>query len=524
VTSTDATVREVGDLDPSPPPPPGPSRPGRGRALAFTAGVAALCALVFWLAHESLVDDAYITLAYARNVAVDLHWGLTPQQVSNTATAPGNVLLLAAVTALTDLFGDVRPVLALGIVCVLCGAAIGWGWARVGHALRLPWWAGAAGAALVVLNPFLVSALGLEVLPTAAVLVLLLTAAVEQHRRYGPLAFGLLGGLAVLIRPDLVVFVGVLALFTPAVLRKLYVAVPAALLVGAPWYVWSWFHFGSAVPDTFVIKTLQRSFDGVNFANGPFVMFADRPWLVLVAFVPAVLGAVLTLVCVLAAPLRLPRLRGTAAPIGLGVGAALYYAAYCVLTVPPYHWYYVPPMIGLTTAGAALAGRLAARADGTPTRAVAVPFAGAAGVLVAATVALLGMQGAPWVTPPVFGNWAVTPDYARAGVAIGERVGDDVVRNPGEIGVLAYFCRCAMVNDFTDRGVIVPLVQQRIDRAGPILRPLLELNYRNLDRTRLPLQARYELRYEPGPGAGPDVWSVWAPGRGDGHLRLVPLD
>ncbi|MGE0298863.1 MAG: hypothetical protein AB7R99_19505, partial [Pseudonocardia sp.] len=195
MTSTDATVREVGDLDPSPPPPPAPPRIGRGRALAFTVGVAALCALVFWLAHESLVDDAYITLAYARNVAVDLHWGLTPQQVSNTATAPGNVLLLATVTALTGLFGDARPVLALGIVCVLCGAAIGWGWARVGHALRLPWWAGAAGAVLVVCNPFLVSALGLEVLPTAAVLMLLLTAAVEQHRRYGPLAFGLLGGL-----------------------------------------------------------------------------------------------------------------------------------------------------------------------------------------------------------------------------------------------------------------------------------------------------------------------------------------
>lgn len=520
MTSTDTTVREVGEHEqPSPPRPAAPPRPGRRRTLAFVAGVAALCGLVFWLAHDSLVDDAYITLAYARNVAVDLHWGLTPQQVSNTATAPGNVLLLAAATALTGLFGDARPVLALGLVCVLCGAAIGWGWARVSAALRLPWWAGAAGAALVVGNPFLVSALGLEVLPTAAVLMLLLTAAVERRA----LAFGLLGGLAVLVRPDLVVFVGVLALLTPAVLRRLHVAVPAALLVGAPWYVWAWFHFGSAVPDTFVIKTLQRSFDGVDFANGPFIMFADRPWLVLVAFGPAVLGAALTAACALAAPLRRPRLRGTAAPIGLGLGAAAYYAVYCILTVPPYHWYYVPPMIGLTIAGAVLAGRLAAREDGTPTRAVSVPAAGAAGVLVAATAALLGMQGAPWVTPPVFGNWAITPDYARAGVAIGERVGDEVVRNPGEIGVLAYFCRCAMVNDFTDRGVIVPMVEQRIERAGPLLRPVLELNYRNLDRTRQPLAARYELRYEPGPGAGPDVWPLWAPGRGDGHLRLVPL-
>ena len=119
---------------------------------------------------------------------------------------------------------------------------------------------------------------------------------------------------------------------------------------------------------------------------------------------------------------------------------------------------------------------------------------------------------------------ATSADYARVGTEIGDRVGDDVVINFGEIGTLAYFCECAMVNDFTDRGVLVPLVDRRIAESGPVGSWLLRLNYHNLDRTQTPLPADYELRYAPGPGAGPDVWQIFAPGgRGTGHLTLVPL-
>ena len=35
---------------------------------------------VFFVARNGLVDDAYITLSYVRNVAEHLHWGMIPRR------------------------------------------------------------------------------------------------------------------------------------------------------------------------------------------------------------------------------------------------------------------------------------------------------------------------------------------------------------------------------------------------------------------------------------------------------------
>src|SRR3954466_8147400 len=85
-------------------------------------------AVVVYVAHRGLVDDAYITLSYARNVAEHLHWGMIPAEESNTATSPLNVILLAIATWITAVTGALRPVLALGIVTAVLSAAMA-GWA-----------------------------------------------------------------------------------------------------------------------------------------------------------------------------------------------------------------------------------------------------------------------------------------------------------------------------------------------------------------------------------------------------------
>ena len=54
--------------------------------------------LVFLLVSGHLIDDAYITLSYAKNLAFHGHWGLIEDGTANTATSPLNVLVLAAVT------------------------------------------------------------------------------------------------------------------------------------------------------------------------------------------------------------------------------------------------------------------------------------------------------------------------------------------------------------------------------------------------------------------------------------------
>ncbi|NBH03417.1 hypothetical protein GTY80_09150, partial [Amycolatopsis sp. SID8362] len=110
--------------------------------------------------------------------------------------------------------------------------------------------AGVLGVALVLLNPFVLSAIGLEVLLIPAVLLVLTVVALEGRVRW----FGVVAGLAVLTRIDLVVFVVVIALSAPAIRRRLLPAAGFAVLTAAPWFLVSWIVFGSFVPDTLAIK------------------------------------------------------------------------------------------------------------------------------------------------------------------------------------------------------------------------------------------------------------------------------
>ncbi|WP_254897332.1 hypothetical protein [Amycolatopsis sp. Hca4] len=114
----------------------------RGRWLPVFGAV--LAAALFLVVRGSLTDDGYITLAYAKNLAVHGEWGIIPGSPANSATSPLNVLLLAALTLVTRVAGGPHPVVALGILTVLCGGALGWAWQRIGRKVALPTAAGAS--------------------------------------------------------------------------------------------------------------------------------------------------------------------------------------------------------------------------------------------------------------------------------------------------------------------------------------------------------------------------------------------
>jgi hypothetical protein len=218
-------------------------RAPRDLPLLVAAGIAA--ALAYLLVHRSLVDDSYITMTYARNLAFHLHWGLVPGETANSATSPLNVLLLAAITVVVR-----DPILAVGVLFVVTVVLTARWLAGLSDQLSLsratPW----IGTALLLPSPLLLSTVGLESYLGIALFVGLL--------RYGaagrPIAFGIVAGLAVLARPDLGVVVVVAALGFPGVRRRLLPAVAAAVAVAAPWHLWSWFVLGSALPDTLLVK------------------------------------------------------------------------------------------------------------------------------------------------------------------------------------------------------------------------------------------------------------------------------
>jgi hypothetical protein len=72
---------------------------------------------VFLLVSRSLIDDAYITTAYARNLAFHLHWGMIADETANSATSPHNVIALGAITAVVR-----DGVVAVGVLFV--GSAV----------------------------------------------------------------------------------------------------------------------------------------------------------------------------------------------------------------------------------------------------------------------------------------------------------------------------------------------------------------------------------------------------------------
>jgi hypothetical protein len=490
-----------------------------GRPLPLFGAL--LGAAVFLVVRGSLTDDSYITLTYARNLAEHGEWGIIPGSPANSATSPLNVLLLGALTLVTRVAGGSHPVVALGILTVLCGGVLGWAWLRIGRVLALPPAAGVLGVALVLLNPFVLSAVGLEVLLIPAVLVLLAACALEGR----PVWFGVTAGLAVLTRIDLVVFVVVVAASAAAIRRRLLPAAGFAVLTAAPWFLVSWLAFGSFVPDTLVIKQAQASvFAPWSYSTGPMMYYLGWPVTVLVSFLPALVGVVALAGWAAARfAVRWPEFPPLGPVAGLAAGGVLHYLAYSFLGVGPFHWYYVAPVTATSAFAVAAFGSWYAQTRTRPAlrRGPPVLALGLTGVLVLGGAGVDAAQGLPWKSPVVFGNWASAEDYARVGTALGQRLDGASVASPGEIGTLAYFCRCAILDVFSDRGEAVSFVRNRIATAHPLMSLALQVNYHWLDRPAGAREADYRLEYAPGPATGPDSWQVYSAAKGVGHFTLL---
>jgi hypothetical protein len=461
-------------------------------------------ALVIYAAQRGLIDDAYMTLGYARNVAERLHWGLIPTEESNTATSPLNVIMLAAATWVGAVTGELRPVLGLEILTVVLSAAMSVWAAQIARRIGVSGSWSLAVLGLVFANPFVNSALGLEVVPIATFLIGLTAQAVCGRRP----AFGVLAGLLVLTRPDLGVVVAVVYLVTPAMRHRFWVAPLTALAIALPWWAFSWYHFGSTIPTTFVIKTLQRSFGDATFANGLWKMWELGLRLPLaLALVPAAIG-MLTVVCLPVACIRRTLPADCWALVGLGLGGIADFGAYCLLGVPPYHWYYVSSTVALGVTGVFGIALFLRRYERVR---VGGPVVAALVLAVGAVMSLAG-RPVPWSHPVIFGNWALPEEYLKIGHDVGARVGDATVIAPPEIGTVAYACDCSVVDVFSDPGRALPLIDKRIREAGPVLQFLLEANFARLDRTQRPRRAQYQLVWTRGPVPhGLPSWSTDSP-------------
>jgi hypothetical protein len=488
-------------------------RPG---SLALLGLAAVLAASVLWALQDALIDDAFITLDYARTLAFHGDWGALPGIPSNTATSPLNVAILAAVTLVIR-----DPMVALWIVTILNAVVLSAGLIRLGSrwqvGTRLAWIA----TPLLILNPLLASSIGLETMMAISLFCWLLEAAVAGASR----RFGWLAGVAIVLRPDLVVIAGVVWLLHPALRRPQFAATTLgtgwrAAVVGLPWYVFSWIYFGSAIPDTLVIKQGQ---DWGHYATGIW----DRyhllyPTATNAALVIAALGALVTV----ATPLLS---RGRYRPVALsvasaGLAGAAYFAAYSMLGVPPYFWYYGLPLAGATLALAFAIAAASRSAISSPT--VSKVLCAAACIVVLSPALAAWIDGlaerSPLREAPIHGNWAITPEYKEIGLALAEEVPSGaIIRSAGEFGTILYYCDCTLIDRFDQRGLIMPDLEAARDRSW-----LGKPNYLWIDPGDYPLLRQdYHLRYREGifpPTDRPNTWDVYSPTRGYGRYILLP--
>ncbi|MBV9163949.1 MAG: hypothetical protein JO281_20920 [Pseudonocardiales bacterium] len=448
---------------------PGISRGVRPAAVCGVAGAVA-GGLLFLVAHRGFSDDAYITLDYARNLAFHGHWGVVPSLTANTATSPLNVGLLAAITAVVR-----EPVLAVGLLLMATTAASAVWLLRIaeitGLSRRL---LPTLGVGLLLSSPLLASTVGLETYLCAALFIGLVRYALAGRW----LATGIVGGLLILGRPDLAVVDVVVVLTGAAARRRALRSGLVAVVVAAPWYLLSWSVLGSVLPDTFFLKTHDvHGWVGFHFASGPLWYLRVLP----LASALTLLAAGCGLVSMVSWAVLAVRHRGVVstdagqAAVAFGLGGIGHAVVFASLGTPPSHWYYGPVLTGLSLCSV-LTALIVVRTDRaiSPRGVVAL---GSVSLVILAAAGYDIARGVPWESAPIYTNWATRAEYQRIAEDISRMTPGATVVSPSEVGTLAYFCNCELVDFISDPGRTEQDIAHHMQQSGPLMRQLLKLNY-----------------------------------------------
>ncbi|MDQ3988401.1 MAG: hypothetical protein M3291_04240, partial [Actinomycetota bacterium] len=347
------------------------------------------------------------------------------------------------------------------------------------------------GMGLLLSSPLLASTIGLETYLCVALLIGLVRYALAGRW----LATGIVGGLLVLGRPDLAVVDVVVVLTVAASRRRALRSGLIAVAVAVPWYLFSWFFLGSALPDTFFLKTHGDGWVGFHFASGPLWYLLHRP----LAAALTLLAAGGGLVALMSWAVLAVRRRGVAttgagqAAVAFGLGGIVHAVAFALLATPPSHWYYGPVVAGLSLC-LVLTALVVVQSDrATSPRGTAA--LGSVFLMILAAAGYDVVRGVPWETPPIDTNWATPAEYQRVAEDISKMKPGATVVSPSEVGVLAYFCDCEIVDFISDPGRTEGDIARNAQQSGPLMRQLLKLNYTHRVPAS-PKPAEFELVWE----------------------------
>lgn len=437
------------------------------RAFSWCCFVVAL----YWylgLFRNALIDDAFITLLYARNILRTSTWGVFPGLIANSATSPLNTLLLAFVSWF------VGPTVQASILTALTAFVfIAWFLLRISfHMFRVEKF-GVLALAALLMNPLLISTIGLESILFVTLFVALVYFVLVE--RWYLLAVTI--GLLVLTRAEGALLFLVVLVFIPTNRKRILVSV---IVMGciAPWYLFAWLRLGSLIPDTFFIKTGQGSWGAWTFSNGMW-MYLDRFPLqtaLAVCFLPLMALGISRRVSTVPV-LRLIFMLGL-----------VHYFGYSVLRVPPYHWYYITEVVVVILLGCFGLGVCSQYARENIVWWQIIEGATVAGFLIPALGMFFFLASSEFRVGemPIHTNWADHERYKEVGLWLKENTSGQGIELKGEIGSMAYYCECSLLDAFSDRRWLAQYVSGRAKRSGG-LSLLYRINFLFfIQETRLP--------------------------------------
>jgi hypothetical protein len=204
------------------------------------------------LPGQRLVDDAYITFRYARNLITGQGFVYNPGEPVLGTTTPLYTLLLATLASLTG-FHDF-PTLSITINA-LAGAGAVWLLYMLGKRFAGHWAPAVTAAILWAVAPYSVTFAigGMETDLTVA----LLLATSYAHLTDRPRAMAVLSALALLARPDTVILLGLLWFDLTLAKRRVPWQegfITLALLV--PWLIFGVLTFGSPLTNSIAAKSI----------------------------------------------------------------------------------------------------------------------------------------------------------------------------------------------------------------------------------------------------------------------------
>ena len=252
----------------------------------LVVALGALLPLALFLVRERQIagaagfplDDSWIHLQFARNLAEGAGFSYNPGVPVAGSTAPLWTVLLAAGALVAGPSLGLAKVLGVGATIAAAvltrRAAAAWGappLVAAGAGIALAWTGALAWGALS----------GMEVSLAAA----LVAAAFLAHARDAAVLTALLASLAALARPEAILLVPALALARPLVARRVVIFTLVPALTLAPFIVFCWMTVGAPLPATAAAKVEGGLVGWLRGVDEPLrTTLVDRPWAFVVAW------------------------------------------------------------------------------------------------------------------------------------------------------------------------------------------------------------------------------------------------